>query len=194
LSMFHSVSSRARGKLKNVFMLDLFQLLSSPDVSWWTGAVWIIVMFLSDSHSDGTHSLQSIRCWDTDAETHFSKSDEETNSSKSLIAWGRAHFQLILAELFLYGQWFCCIWWPSATQCMVGLSQTVHAESSQQHWTFNKCFCTSPSVVKASALADFAKVSKSKCRAVFIVKLLWNSTFCETRFTNTTKWIPFTSV
>lgn len=29
--------------------------------------------------------------------------------------------------------------------------------------------------------------SKSKCRAIFIVKLLWNSTFCETRFTNTTK-------
>ncbi len=44
-------------------------------------AVDIIVMFLSDSHSDGTHSLQSIHCWDTDAETHFSKSDEETNSS-----------------------------------------------------------------------------------------------------------------
>ncbi len=78
----------------------------------------------------------------------------------------------------------------SATQCMVGLSQTVHAES-QQHLTFNKCFCTSPSVVKASALADFAKVSKSKCRAVFIVKLLWNSTFCETRFTNTTKLNSF---
>ncbi len=28
----------------------------------WTGVVWIIVMFLSDSHSDGTHSLQSIHC------------------------------------------------------------------------------------------------------------------------------------
>ncbi len=43
----------------NVLMLDLFQLLSSPDVN---GVVWIIVMFLSDSHSDGTHSLQSIHC------------------------------------------------------------------------------------------------------------------------------------
>ncbi len=42
-------------------MLDLFQLLSSPDVNWWTWVVWIIVMFLSDSHSDGTHSLQSIQ-------------------------------------------------------------------------------------------------------------------------------------
>ncbi len=49
--------------------------LSSPDVNWWTGVVWIIVMFLSDSHSDGTHSLQSIHCWDTDAVTHFSKPD-----------------------------------------------------------------------------------------------------------------------
>ncbi len=36
-------------------MLDLLHLLSSPDVNWWTG-----VIFLSDSHSDGTHSLQSI--------------------------------------------------------------------------------------------------------------------------------------
>ncbi len=62
-------------------MRDLFQLLSSPDVNWWTGVVWIIVMFLSDSHSDGTHSLQSIHCWDIDAETHFYKPDEETNSS-----------------------------------------------------------------------------------------------------------------
>ncbi len=58
-----------------------FFLLSSPDVNWWTGVVWIIVMFLSDSHSDGTHSLQSIHCWDTDVETHFYKPDEETNSS-----------------------------------------------------------------------------------------------------------------
>ncbi len=47
--------------------MDLFQLLSSPDVNWWTGVVWIIVMCLSDSHSDGTHSPQSIHCWDTDA-------------------------------------------------------------------------------------------------------------------------------
>ncbi len=28
-------------KLKNVLMMDLFQLLSSPDVNWWTGVVWI---------------------------------------------------------------------------------------------------------------------------------------------------------
>jgi len=37
--------------------------LSSQDINWWTGVVWITVMFLSDSHSDGTHSLQSIHWW-----------------------------------------------------------------------------------------------------------------------------------
>ncbi len=36
-----------------------------------------------DSHSDGTHSLQSIHCWASDVMLHFSKSDEETNSSTS---------------------------------------------------------------------------------------------------------------
>ncbi len=33
--------------IKNILMMDLFQLLSSQDVNWWTGVVWIIVMFLS---------------------------------------------------------------------------------------------------------------------------------------------------
>ncbi len=28
-------------ELKNILMLDLFQLLSSLDVNWWTGVVWI---------------------------------------------------------------------------------------------------------------------------------------------------------
>ncbi len=32
--------------VKNILMMDLLQLLSSPDVNWWTGVVWIIVMFL----------------------------------------------------------------------------------------------------------------------------------------------------
>ncbi len=34
-----------------------------------TDGLWIIVMFLSDSHSDGTHSLQSIHYWDTFLQT-----------------------------------------------------------------------------------------------------------------------------
>ncbi len=44
----------------------------------WSGVDYCDV-FISclDSHSDGTHSLQSIHCWDTDAETHFSKPNEK---------------------------------------------------------------------------------------------------------------------
>ncbi len=38
-------------------------ILSSPDVNWWTEVLWIIVMFLSDSHSDGTHSHPLLRHW-----------------------------------------------------------------------------------------------------------------------------------
>ncbi len=58
-------------------MMDLFitntQLLSSQDVNVWTGVAWILVELLVDyydvfisclnSHSDGTHSLQSIHWW-----------------------------------------------------------------------------------------------------------------------------------
>ncbi len=42
-------------------------VLAPQDINWWTGVLWIIVMFVSDSHSDGTHSLQSIHCWASDA-------------------------------------------------------------------------------------------------------------------------------
>ncbi len=44
----------------------------------WSGVDYCDV-FISclDSQSDGTHSLQSIHCWDTDAGTHFSKSDDD---------------------------------------------------------------------------------------------------------------------
>ncbi len=45
------------------------------------------------THSDGTHSLQSIHWWASDVMLHFSKSDEEeTNSSTS---WGWAHFRYL---------------------------------------------------------------------------------------------------
>ncbi len=38
-------------EVRNILMMDLFltnmQLFASQDANWWTGAVWIIVMFLS---------------------------------------------------------------------------------------------------------------------------------------------------
>ncbi len=56
--------------IKNVLMMDLFctimqLVLTSQDFKWWTGVVWItyglLWCFISwmDSHSDGTHSLQT---------------------------------------------------------------------------------------------------------------------------------------
>ncbi len=52
--------------VKNFLMMDLFQLLSSQDVNGWLEWCGLLVdycdVFISclDSHSDGTHSLQSI--------------------------------------------------------------------------------------------------------------------------------------
>ncbi len=43
-----------------------------------------------DSHSDGTHWLHP-----SDSMLHFSKSDEETNSSTSWLVWGWGHLQQI---------------------------------------------------------------------------------------------------
>ncbi len=39
-------SQKQQFEVKNVLMLDLFQLLSSPDVNWWTGVVWITCVLL----------------------------------------------------------------------------------------------------------------------------------------------------
>ncbi len=36
-----SARSNSLNLKKKVLMMDLFQLLSSPDVNWWTGVVWI---------------------------------------------------------------------------------------------------------------------------------------------------------
>ncbi len=74
-------------KVKNV-LIDLFRLLKTliDGLEWCGLLVDYCDVFISclDSHSDGTHSLKRIHCWDTDALLHFSKSDEETNSSTSL--------------------------------------------------------------------------------------------------------------
>ncbi len=103
----------------------------AQDVNWWTGVVWIIVMCLSDSHSDGTHSLQSIHCWDTDADTF-------------LQTWWRNKLILILdelrvsifsdkvnfGELFLYWVASCAVWAILATW-VICVIHTVHA-----HYTY----------------------------------------------------------
>ncbi len=64
--------------------------------TWIDGLEWCELLvdycdvFISclDSHSDGTHSLQSIYWWASDAMLHLSKSDKETNSSMSWMTRG----------------------------------------------------------------------------------------------------------
>ncbi len=46
-------------------------------------------------HSDGTHSLQRIHWRASDGMIHFSKSDEETNSSTFWMAWGWVNHSFI---------------------------------------------------------------------------------------------------
>ncbi len=71
------------------FSFCLLQMLTDG-LEWCGLLVYYCDVFISclNSNSDGTHSLQSIHCWDTDAVTHFYKSDEETNSSTNWMTWG----------------------------------------------------------------------------------------------------------
>ncbi len=54
----------------------------------------------NNASADGTHSLQRIQWWASDAMLHFSKSDEETNSS--LMAWEWGYFQHIWVNSFSF--------------------------------------------------------------------------------------------
>ncbi len=75
-------------EVKNILMMDLFltntELFTSQVIKWCVDYCGVFISCL-DSHSDGTHSLQRIHCWATDAMLHFSKSDEEKNLSQ--IVW-----------------------------------------------------------------------------------------------------------
>ncbi len=68
-------------ELKNISMMDLFQLSllkMLTDGLEWCG---LLLMFYQTLILTAPISLQSIHCWDTDAVMHFYKSDEETNTS-----------------------------------------------------------------------------------------------------------------
>ncbi len=68
----------------------------------WSGVdyLWIIVMFLS-AVSFWRHPFTAEDpWWRSDVMLHFSKSDEETNSSASWMAWGWVHFQ----HIFIFGR------------------------------------------------------------------------------------------
>ncbi len=83
-------------EVTNVLMLDLFQLLSSPDVNWWTVDycdVFITLILTAPIH---------CRAHTADGMLHFSKSDEETNSSTFGWPW---------MEKFIFGWTTSFIFW-----------------------------------------------------------------------------------
>ncbi len=104
--------------VKNVLMMDLFFTNTAFGfikcyLMDWSGVDYCDV-FISclDSHSDGTHSLQRIHWWASDGMPHFSKSDDKTNSSTSLMARVWVHFQesyifgwISLLSLMLFAVW-----------------------------------------------------------------------------------------
>ncbi len=63
------------GAVMDLFLTDM-QLFTSQDINWWTGVMRVTCGLLScfirclDSHSDGTHSLQSIHWWTSDVMLH----------------------------------------------------------------------------------------------------------------------------
>ncbi len=94
-----------RFKVKMSLFFTNMQLFTSHDINWWMEWCGLLVdyceVFISclDSYSDGTHSLQRIHWWPSHVMLHFSKSDEETNSSTSWMAWWWVHFQ----QIFIFG-------------------------------------------------------------------------------------------
>ncbi len=114
-----------------------------------------------DSHSDGTHSLQRIHCWDSDAMLHFSKSDEETNSSTSWMAGGWGHFQ----QIFMYPHY--------PPQVII-----LRKDSYLSETVFTNQYCDGKMLIlcfNKSEHANLAHNIKLYCveAEVFIVRKLW---------------------
>ncbi len=107
--------------------------------SWWicfifcllqmlTDGLWIIVMFLSDSHSDGTHSLQSIHCWDTFLQTWW--------RNKLIYIFDGANL-IFLCELFSY---------KSKVRPFGSFSRCFWISTSTLKWTYVSSFCVATGV------------------------------------------------
>ncbi len=74
--------------LKNVLMMDLFELLSSPDVNWWIGVVWITcgllwcfyqLFGLSFWRHPFTAEHPLLRHWCSDISTNLMKKQTHPN-------------------------------------------------------------------------------------------------------------------
>ncbi len=98
--------------------MDLFQLLSSPDVNWWTGVVWITcgllwcfyqLFGLSFWRHPFTAEHPLLRQWCSDT---FLQSDEESHLSG--MAWG---------QTFIFG-------WTNVKLCWMQFSPEKRNQNS----------------------------------------------------------------
>ncbi len=113
------------GLVKNVLMLDLFQLLSSPDVNWWTGVVWIIVMFLS-----ALILTAPIHCRASIAT--FLQTRWRNKLILIMMTWWGAHFQ----QIFVFERTIPLIS-HNATTCWISLCFTsIQLSARWAHFNF----------------------------------------------------------
>ncbi len=91
----------------NVFLTNMQEAMANMAMSLlktltdeleWCVLLWCFISCL-DSHSDGTHSLQRIHWWASDAMLHFSKS-VLMNSSTSWMTWEWVYFNLWMNYAF----------------------------------------------------------------------------------------------
>ncbi len=88
--------------------LTNMQLFTSQYVNWWAGVVWFTCGLLWCFYQlFGLILTAPIHCrgsnwWASDGMLNFSKSDEETNSSTSWLAWGWVHFHFWVNHSFVF--------------------------------------------------------------------------------------------
>ncbi len=92
----------------------------------WSGVDYCDV-FISclDSHSDGTHSLQSIHCWVSDGMLHFSKSLPMRSQPKHFCA------TICYRHKFLF-----CVYSSLFSDCWVHLPKIVSSECQMSQLSF----------------------------------------------------------
>ncbi len=98
------------------------QLLLSQIINWWIGVDYYDVFISSlDSHSDGTHSLQSIHWWASDSMLY----DEETNSSTSWSTFSANRIFAWTVPLTLHPKALSLIRWASRRHSTMNTSSRI---------------------------------------------------------------------
>ncbi len=122
--------------------------------------VWIIVMFLSAVWTlilTAPIHCQSIHCWASDGMLHFSKSDEETNSSTYWMSWGWAHFQ----------QSFILVNYSFKWEPLVYLSVMIHEPDTCTVTCNPNCEDKVPGLAKSLARRPGAIVFSSRATKIY---------------------------